>query len=101
MSKANQEPISVTFFNLYTLTRLHRVALPGLPHPGDHIYLGELGYEVAYLSWKLDVSGLTELEAMLRPHQDTNGEQIFSYPEEDSLWQRWNDYTLDDAEGSS
>ena len=92
---------TVTFINLFNLTRLCRTTLASIPHPGDQIYLGELGYEVARLSWVLAPSGLTDLDILLRPHPDASGQPILSYPEEGTLWQRWHGHASDSEEGNS
>ena len=87
MSQPNQT--TVTFINMYSLTRLYRTTLTTLPGSGDFIQLGELSYTVAWLSWTFDLNGLTAVDVLLRPGVDEQGEPRFSYPEEDTLWQRW------------
>lgn len=63
--------------------------LPTLPHPGDHLALGDLAYQVTGCDWQLYADGCVPIQVIFIPGLNAEGERPFSYPEEKYLAARW------------
>lgn len=82
-------PIHVTFVNGYSYQSLCTAVLPALPHPGDHLALGTLAYQVTGCDWTLTPDGRIYIRVILLPAVNAEGERPFSYPEEKQLAVQW------------
>ncbi|HRQ42268.1 MAG TPA: hypothetical protein PLD25_30490 [Chloroflexota bacterium] len=82
-------PLSVTFVNGYSGQFLCTTLLPALPHPGDHLSLGNLAYQVTGCDWQLFADGRVHIQVILLPGLNAEGERPFSYPEERGLAAQW------------
>ncbi|MBX3061276.1 MAG: hypothetical protein KF770_32875 [Anaerolineae bacterium] len=82
-------PLSVTFVNGYSGQSLCTAVLPALPHPGDHLTLDMLAYQVTGCDWQLFPDGRVYIQVILIPGLNADGERPFSYPEEKHLATRW------------
>lgn len=82
-------PLTVTFVNGYSGQSLCTAVLPALPHPGDHLSLGDLAYQVTGCDWQLYADGRVHIQVILIPGLNAEGERPFNYPAEKHLAAQW------------
>ena len=74
---------TLQFVNIYTRRLLAELSLSDIPQAGDWIYFQSLGYEVVCREWQLVPDQAPTIAVLLRPHLDEEGEQPFTYPQEE------------------